>query len=148
MGLSCPIIEVRGYCFRSLDEVVDSCSIKSTYLSKNFAIKSNSEAKILFFFELNKFLSALFSFFLHFYVFWGELCHCYILFLSKSTLKKGVRTFALLYNVCIWKWIVLWFFSPIVLLHDPYQLVFVTNLETYYFTSIPCKVKHLPSRMM
>ena len=39
-------------------------------------------------------------------------------------------------------------FLLIVLLHNPYQLVFVTNLETYYFTSIPCKVKHLPSRMM
>ena len=39
-------------------------------------------------------------------------------------------------------------FLLIVLLHDPYQLVFVADIRTYYFTSIPCKVKHLPSRMM
>ena len=62
---------------------------------------TNFACKITNFILKKQFLHVLFSFFLHFYVFWGELCHCYILFLSKSTLKKGVRTFALLSNICM-----------------------------------------------
>ena len=45
---------------------------------------TNVACKITNFILKKQILHGLFSFFLHFYVFWGELCHCYILFLSKS----------------------------------------------------------------
>ena len=41
MGLSCPIIEVRGYCFRSLDEVVDGI------VTQHYGFIANNGAMIL-----------------------------------------------------------------------------------------------------